>query len=332
MLLISAQLTWWIVFFSMHRDELDGLQKQLDRMYIADANAGGRPASRLYKKTDGTYAVRPEVIKEREEKGKRQLWMLISETGFLLIVIAVGAYRMHKAIRQERELEIARNLFLNNVTHELKTPIAGLQLNLETLLKRKLDEPLREELLREGLSETRRLSEKVNHLLMGTFSGTMKAPADAHSNVLEILNQSLSENKSRISQSKAVVNSEIKDDLFVRIPEPWLLSIFSNLIRNALIYCDRPVIKVTATGTDPLQIHISDNGPGIEPGQLENIFLPLIRLHHNKGFLAGSGMGLYISRRLAEACGGSLKAKNRADGGTDFILELNLYINEDSVN
>jgi signal transduction histidine kinase len=234
---------------------------------------------------------------------------------------------MLRALKQERELEAARNLFLNNVTHELKTPIAGLQLNLETLLKRELKVEMRKELLQQGLSETRRLSDKVNHLLMGTFADSISAPDTVTSNLKTTVESVLLRKEKEIMHSAEKVDVKLSDNLIVRIPPAWLESIVSNPIQNALLYCEKPIIQIyEKLDENEVRLYIKDNGPGIPEKQLDNIFLPLVRLDHNRGFLAGSGMGLYISRKLAESSGGKLIAMNDSSGGKSngAIFELRL--------
>lgn len=92
----------------------------------------------------------------------------------------------------------------------------------------------------------------------------------------------------------------------------------SNLVDNAVRYGRRARIQCEHTG-EGLRIIIDDDGPGIAPGQMENVFKPFFRLAHEPG---GAGLGLTIARSCIEAHGGSLLLRNRAGQGLSAIAIL----------
>jgi signal transduction histidine kinase len=105
----------------------------------------------------------------------------------------------------------------------------------------------------------------------------------------------------------------------IRADASLLKQVFLNLIKNADEACDpggKLTIK-TEIASSWLRIRFSDNGPGIPPDDLDRIFEPFYTTKSG-----GMGMGLSICRRIIQAHGGRLEAKNRVPQGTEFIILL----------
>ncbi len=89
----------------------------------------------------------------------------------------------------------------------------------------------------------------------------------------------------------------------------------ANLIGNALRYGRSADVSVTVQG-EHVHVCVDDHGPGIPPDQLEAVFQPFYRVEGSRSReTAGTGLGLYIARDLAERSGGTLTLANRAEGG-----------------
>jgi signal transduction histidine kinase len=116
-----------------------------------------------------------------------------------------------------------------------------------------------------------------------------------------------------------------RQDIFPTYLNPTALKlILSNILENAIKYSGtggRIEIHLAPTATG-FEIRVEDDGPGIDPDDLELIFEKFYRSPKLADNLAGTGLGLYTSRTLATALGGSIKAHNRPEGGACFVVSL----------
>jgi CheY-like chemotaxis protein/anti-sigma regulatory factor (Ser/Thr protein kinase) len=110
--------------------------------------------------------------------------------------------------------------------------------------------------------------------------------------------------------------------------------ILTNLLSNAVKYnVDNGRIHVASrlAGPDVIEISVTDTGMGMTPEQMEELFRPFNRLGRERTALQGTGIGLVISRRLAELMGGSIRVKSVSGEGSSFILKLPKAIDPDTV-
>ena len=171
-LVIVGQLIWWMVFFRMQDQRMAAMQSELDALQLErlESLTPEQPdldETELAIKTDTGWKIKEEVLEARAGDSQRKSWMLFSESLFAFAVLAAGSYFIINAIRKERELLKEKELFLHSVSHELKTPIAGIQLNLQTLQKRSLAEQQGREILDDTISQIRNLNSTVAQLLPG---------------------------------------------------------------------------------------------------------------------------------------------------------------------
>ncbi|MBL8020594.1 MAG: hypothetical protein JNM27_13070, partial [Leptospirales bacterium] len=124
-ILLAAQLTWWIIFFRLNQDYVANLEKSLDRYKIQTAKKGALEPGIICNRDRSKCEIDPAAVQAREAVHRRQMLMLISETCFVLGVVGYGSFRVIRSVQREKQLSLERITFLNSVTHELKTPVAG---------------------------------------------------------------------------------------------------------------------------------------------------------------------------------------------------------------
>jgi len=120
-----------------------------------------------------------------------------------------------------------------------------------------------------------------------------------------------------------LVGPEIGERVSARGDAKRILQVVLNLMGNAINYSPEGstvTVAVSKVGSSKASIAVSDEGPGLSPGQQERVFAKFERLGRSGD--GGSGLGLYISRRLAEAMSGSLDVKSTPGTGAIFTLEL----------
>lgn len=347
-LLLAAQFGWWLIFFELNQRSAAALQERLDRIELRLANGEGPPPpSPTLLKAHGRYVIDPAVASARRAKRDRQLAMLLAETLFVMVVLSYGSYRVMRSIRNELDLIRERNVFLDSVSHELKTPVAGLRLALQTLLRRQLPDEQRNQLLQGALRDTDRLEEQTNNLLMA--AGLIKSGRSYRSDVRDVCNLgkvarsvvaemanspqwSFYADDVQKSEPVWAVGEEIRfsgdGDFFVGIRQDLAESLLRNLIRNARLYAPGGAVEVSVRETRAgvsgalVELCVADRGPGIPAAERRRVFEPLYRLARGNDPYRGTGMGLFIVREIVTHAGGSVHLEDRSGGGLLVIVRL----------
>lgn len=244
---------------------------------------------------------------------------------FLLIIMLVAGIVYYAYYRQLRLSQLQQN-FMLSVTHELKTPIAGIKLNMQTLERRQqLDEPTKQTLIKMSVEETNRLSDLCNNILVATrLSHTKKVLYAEEINLIALLQHEIQAIQSRfpeliIQTSYATSNLTIKGESTL-----WHL-VFSNLIENARKYtpANEPIsIAVTQSATQTI-IAIKDNGPGIPEHEKKKIFQKFYRIgDENTRNSKGTGLGLYIVKKIVSMYKYDITVKNNSPKGSIFEIAI----------
>jgi PAS domain S-box-containing protein len=225
---------------------------------------------------------------------------------------------------QAEEAVRLRDEFLTMVSHELKTPLTGLQLQLQDLLRRaqSVDEKVALHLHRAAASGNRlealiELLLDVTTMTDGRFQVSPE-PLDIGEVVTEVVD--------RLREPAAKVGSEVRvhtDGLLLgRWDRVRIEQLVVSLLSNALKYGAGYPIDLTVTGrSDDVLVEVRDRGPGIAEPDQRGLFQRFSRRgsmrHHG-----GLGLGLYLVREIARAHGGSAEVRTPSDGGVCFVVQL----------
>ncbi|MHA1228627.1 MAG: ATP-binding protein, partial [Candidatus Hodarchaeales archaeon] len=240
--------------------------------------------------------------------------------------------KLAEAAREE--LDKKRSDFIAMTSHELRTPLTAFQAYSE-LLERgfdKLEPDKRNEifsLLKRNIYRFERLIQGVSNLTK-LEKGILELQTKKM-DFCEFMQKELKSTYKLQLGEKIKFSSCIEGDYPVEIDPDRIEQIIFNIIDNAVKHTreeDRQIdFKVEKTEST-VRIIISDNGEGIAPENLEKIFEQFVSIQ-TKLSVSGTGIGLYVSRKLAEAHGGSLKAYSEGEGkGATFVLELPLLKND----
>lgn len=243
----------------------------------------------------------------------------------LLVVSLFFAFSMTIIVRQNRLAEVKTD-FINNMTHELKTPISTISLSAEMLLR---SNPLETEKVHKyaGIiyKENKRLEHQVERVLnVAKLDKDHVVLNKQEFNVNELLEE-VKENFElhHLERGGSIgVNLHANNHL-IQADNVHLTNVIYNLLDNAVKYCDGvPEIQIsTRDEKEGLWIQIDDNGIGIKKENLSMIFdkfyrVPTGNLHNVKGF----GLGLYYVKLITEAHGGKVHVKSTLGKGTTFSL------------
>ncbi len=258
----------------------------------------------------------------------RLIWWLLLSVLFLLAVIFSFWFTIN-TIRQQKKLSEMKTDFINNMTHEFKTPIATVSLASEMLMKPEVNHLPDKIQKYAGIiyNENNRLQNQVEQLLQIAILDKDETrlrlrETDLHrllEKVIDSFDLRLKDLGGRIETNFDAMPSTVACDRM------HLTNVFSNLIDNAVKYSSGPPEITIHTTTDKqgVIIALADKGIGISPENQKLVFKNLYRvhtgdLHDVKGF----GLGLYYVKRLIEMHGGSIRLESELGIGSVFHVFL----------
>ncbi len=236
--------------------------------------------------------------------------------------------REHRAaLHEQQEKERIKKRLTNNINHELKTPVAAIQVCLETLLAHKeLDEAKREEFLHRCYSNTERLKRLLADVSLITRmddapSSIVREPLDLAALLAEVV-----EECDTIAADKGMkIVNRVTGPLPMTGNPSLLASVFRNLIDNAVAYSGGREIRlqVLASAGDKIELCVADDGCGVPPEHLPHLFERFYRIDKGRSRAAGgTGLGLAIVKNAVLLHGGTITASNRPEGGLKFTIGL----------
>ena len=267
-------------------------------------------------------------IEKIENDSRKKVNQYNGEGSIFLLVIMAGALVFYKAVRRQFKISQEQQNFMMAITHELKTPIAVAKLNLETMQKRKLDESQQQRLIYNTISETNRLDTLCNNMLISSQIEAggyrfVKEEIDLGKLVDNCTEEFITRYPNRI------INKNIEKEIFIT-GDPMLLQIaVNNLIENALKYSpkDMPVGINLELNDTVAELQVTDNGPGIEDDEKQKVFAKFYRLGNEATNRAkGTGLGLYITRKIVKNHGGNIFILNNTNAGSIFTIQLAVIV------
>jgi len=236
--------------------------------------------------------------------------------------------REHQAaLREQQEKDRIKKRLTNNINHELKTPVASIQVCVETLLSHKnLTEEKREDFLKRCLANTVRLRQLLEDVALITRmddapASIVREPVDLTEIIGEVVDDCVPVAEAR---GMKIVNN-VAGQLSIEGNQSLLASVFRNLIDNAIAYSggSRISIDIVAASSDRIVLMFADNGCGVADEHLSRLFERFYRIDKGRSRIAGgTGLGLSIVKNAVILHGGSITVANRAGGGLSFTIIL----------
>jgi signal transduction histidine kinase len=292
-----------------------GVLKQDERFEIVSCQNPGTFSRSLAPRWGGyCIRVREAALAQIEEEFRRKKLMLAGESGLLFLLILLSIVFLYKFIQLERRSTREITEFWGRTTHEIKTPITGIKLFLQSLKNRSLDMNDLTPYVELALKQVDRQEQLAENILAGSHLRGKDAGLNMTAVNLEIYIQDYFHHALHLAN--AAVNLDIGEKergaVVVLADVSALKVILDNITENAVKYGPADLkleVRLHAEGNRG-QVTIADNGPGFPPG------------FKNKP--QSTGLGLYISKKLAQKMGGDLKALDVAGkSGASFLLQLN---------
>ena len=257
--------------------------------------------------------------------GDMTIWFFFM--GLLLVAIIFFVYAIFVILHQKRLSEMQKD-FINNMTHEFKTPISSINISADVIMNPDIiNDP--ERLYTYGSvikQENNRLNQQVDKVLQIARIESKSFHLNKELVDLNALILSVAENCKANSNRQLVVNTNLSDTVNdIEADTLHLTNIIHSLLDNASKYSGKePVITIeTKTIDKSIVVRISDNGPGIGPEFQHRVFqkfyrIPTGNLHDVKGF----GLGLYYVKTICDAHQWRISLESEMGKGATFVIEI----------
>ena len=239
--------------------------------------------------------------------------------------------REHRlALHEEQEKIRIKRRLTNNINHELKTPVAMMQVCLETLTRHKnLSEEKKNEFIARCLTANERLQRLLTDVSAITRMEDGGENIEKSSVVISEIIAGVCGEYDGIAQEKGMeISNRVTFDKPILGNEGFLSSVFRNLIDNALAYSGGTKIdlwqSISPDGAS-VKIFVADNGNGVEPEHLSRLFERFYRVDKGRSRQAGgTGLGLAIVKNTVLWHGWAISVENRSTGGLLFTITIKL--------
>lgn len=250
--------------------------------------------------------------------------LIIASTVIVFIVFGIT----WRNLMEERRLSELKSDFINNMTHELKTPLSTITVAGRTLEKEQILSD------RERVLETARmigkqsvhLNQLINTILEVSFLERTEFELDRHMVQVDELMHQIVASFLTSCDGCAVIREEYgTNGNSVSLDIVYFTTMINNLLTNAVKYCDREpeIVLNTALNCGNLEITVADNGVGISRDHIDHVFEKFYRVPHgNIHKTKGLGLGLYYVRRIATAHGGDVAVSSKPGRGTTFKIKI----------
>jgi signal transduction histidine kinase len=296
-----AAFIWWYVSLEKQNNEIAAIKFQ--SIQINDPSLKAK-----------THAIQDFQLRKTKQ--------FIGEGLTILVLFLLGAIYVYRSLKKQLRYADQQQNFMMAVTHELKTPIAISHLNIETLLKRDLDSSQQLKLLEATLKETKRLDSLSTNILltaqldMGQYEANKQLV-----NVSELLRQNIKSFQERYPSR--ICNTMVEDAMEIQ-GEPLLIQLLiNNLIDNANKYAPvtEPIYIHLQSHQNMIQLIVKDQGPGIAAMYRNKVFEKFYRVGaETTRTTKGSGLGLYLCKRIAEFHNATIQLTTNTPTGSIFTV------------
>jgi len=312
-LLVALSLWWTVLIRGSVRAEREAALREVALMALIAGERGD----------DFDRAGEERRIDERYGRRTVMVW---GEGALLFVLVGVCFVMLARMIRQERREMAAMESFISTVTHEMKSPLAGIRSLLETAAAGGLPEDKRAEIMGMGIAEADRLEHMIENVLV---AGRLRADRHPLELVLAtpagVLDPFVDHRRGLLGDVSVSYGDGGRDAQMLVDPGS-LRIVLDNLVDNAVKYGrgDPEVrIEVVVEGRS-IRIDVKDRGEGFDPADAEELFTPFRRASAQGATgRHGTGLGLSIARTLVRRMGGELTAASEGRGrGACFTVRI----------
>jgi two-component system, OmpR family, phosphate regulon sensor histidine kinase PhoR len=257
-----------------------------------------------------------------------QTWVVILVLSLLVGIIMLGILTIFIYGQKTWQLYRLQQNFINNFTHELKTPVTSLNLYLETFLKYDLPREDRRKYVGYMLADVSRLTGHVNRILnLAKIESKSYGKEFVRLDLEEATRRFLRKNQHIFNTLRISINTPHKGPFYYRVDLSLFEMLLMNLVTNAIKYNQSEVPRLDITfwvEGRKLQVQFADNGIGFEKSEIKKIFKKFYQVGRSDDMTAkGSGLGLHLVQHIARIHKGKMMAHSHGHGkGSTFTLTL----------
>jgi len=246
-----------------------------------------------------------------------------------MLMILAGVYVIFVYWNKQARLNRLQSNFISSVSHELKSPLASIQLYLETLKYQKVSPEEARDFVETMLSDTERLSNLIDNILESSKSDLKSMRLQFKSvDIVTFLRETIEQHKRLFEDKECLIHLQFGSQPKVEMDARAMRMVFNNLIVNALRYSSTGSSLVINVDKNEkfCNIDFIDQGFGFDKKELKRVFKKFYRVQNRETQnIEGAGLGLYIARQIVKSHNGKINAFSEGRGkGTRFVVSLPL--------
>ncbi|MCP4751692.1 MAG: HAMP domain-containing histidine kinase [Proteobacteria bacterium] len=278
--------------------------------------------------SDGLKAVVRRFELETQQVLEPQTWVVILVLSILVGFILICISTIFIFFQKNLQLYRMQHNFINNFTHELKTPVTSLKLYLETFLKHELSREEQRKYIGYMIQDAGRISDNISRILdLARIEAKSYSQEFAFLDLIDVFEQFFMTNDHLFQNVEVNISNSTNQPLRYSINSSLIEMLLMNLTTNALKYnsSEKPTLDIRFE-REKRELHIlfEDNGIGIEKAEFKKVFKKFYQVGRSDDMSAiGSGIGLYMVDNIARIHKGKIKAESKGKGkGSVFTLVL----------
>lgn len=262
---------------------------------------------------------RPELL------GRGYNWPVMVEGLVMLVLILAGAYAIFVFWNRQSNLYAQQRDIIAQVTHELKSPLASIQLHLETIRLRRPSGERLDSFIATMLTDTERLHYLINNLLMAARLEKRRRSHDRRlTDLSALVAEQVERERERLPEGGSI-SLEAEPGLKAMVDPEEMAMVLRNLFENAVLYSvgsPEVAVRLVQAGSR-IFLAVSDRGRGLEPHDCRRVFERFYRVRTEGYNVRGTGLGLYIVQSIVLGYGGRITADSEGVGrGSTFTITL----------
>lgn len=300
---VLAQAVWWIVFMAQLVDEKVDMAAELG----ADA----------------------DYVEQIHREEVRRQTMLGMEGIFFLVLMLFGAWLIYRTLVRAEELKFHQQNFLMAVTHELKTPLASMEIYLDSMKSEKIPVEKKVEIIPRMQDDLRRLEKLVENILdAGRFERSGYQLNRSRLNFAQLVGHALDDLAALPTEVPVEIVRNLPTTTTVDADPTALRRALDAILENSLRYNDNATARLEVSLSclgNRCRLEIRDNGVGLSREESSQVFNRFYRAGRELNRTRpGSGLGLFLAREIIRAHGGEITASSDGPGqGAVFSITLN---------
>ena len=299
---LMANVIWWFILMDRVTDEKIQMSQEL--------------------------GASPEVIEHiYEQESSRRRMVMLEGVVFFLFLLA-GLWMIYRTLVKQRELRQQQENFMMAITHELKTPLASINLYVDSLLTPEIAEQEKQNILPKIKHDVYRLKRQIENVLeVARHHGSTEKSSYESFDLSQLLGQRLDALKKFYANVNYKLKTDIEESVRIYGDRRSIGKAIDLILENSLVHNEGRDIEIAvelAISKNIISLNIGDNGCGVDKEELASIFDQFYRAGPELTRPSyGTGLGLYIAKEIINSHGGTISVISEGPSrGIKFLVKL----------